>query len=57
VYAPWVCYMGIWALYKPKLPKWPLIGMPDLAGDRVCGALHKHMVRVSFKLRFLNAPL
>jgi hypothetical protein len=25
--------MGIWALYNPKLPIWPLIGLPDLAGD------------------------
>ena len=24
--------MGIWALYNPKLPKWPLIGLSDLAG-------------------------
>jgi hypothetical protein len=31
-----VLYMGsgIWALYTPKLPIWPLIGLPDLAGDR-----------------------
>jgi hypothetical protein len=26
-------YMGIWAPYNPKLPIWPLIGKPDLAGD------------------------
>jgi hypothetical protein len=26
--------MGIWTLYNPKLPIWPLIGLPDLAGDR-----------------------
>jgi hypothetical protein len=25
VYAPWAFYMGIWALYNPKLPIWPLI--------------------------------
>jgi hypothetical protein len=29
--------MGIWALYNPKLPIWPLIGLPDLAGDQ-----HRH---------------
>ena len=29
----WAFYMGIWALYIPKLPIWPLIGLPDLAGD------------------------
>jgi hypothetical protein len=33
-----VCLMGvlyghIWTLYNPKLPIWPLIGLPDLAGD------------------------
>ena len=28
--------MGIWALYNPKLLIWPLIGLPDLAGDRMC---------------------
>jgi hypothetical protein len=33
MYAPWAFYMGIWALYNPKLPIWPLIGLPDLAGD------------------------
>ena len=33
VYSPWAFYMGIWALYNPKLPIWPLIGLPDLAGD------------------------
>jgi hypothetical protein len=27
--------MGIWALYNPKLPIWPLIGLPDLAGDPI----------------------
>ena len=27
-------YTGIWALYNPKLPIWPLIGLPDLAGDQ-----------------------
>ena len=37
VYAPWTFYMGIWTLYNPKLPKWPLIGLPDLAGDRQHG--------------------
>ena len=26
--------MGIWTLYNPKLPKWPIIGLPDLAGDQ-----------------------
>jgi hypothetical protein len=26
--------MGIWALYNPKLPIWPLIGLADLAGDQ-----------------------
>jgi hypothetical protein len=25
--------MGIWALYNPKLPMWPLIGLPVLAVD------------------------
>jgi hypothetical protein len=36
MYAPWAFYMGIWALYNPKLPIWPLIGLTvtDLAGDR-----------------------
>jgi hypothetical protein len=36
VYAPcpWAFYMGICALYNPKLPIWPLIGLADLAGDR-----------------------
>ena len=34
MYAPWAFYMGIWALYNPKLPIWPLIGLPDLAGDQ-----------------------
>jgi hypothetical protein len=33
MYAPWAFYMGIWALYNPKLPLWPLIGLADLAGD------------------------
>ena len=33
MYAPWAFYTGIWALYNPKLPIWPLIGLPDLAGD------------------------
>ena len=33
MYAPWAFYMGIWALYNSKLPIWPLIGLPDLAGD------------------------
>ena len=33
MYAPWAFYVGIWALYNPKLPIWPLIGLPDLAGD------------------------
>ena len=33
-----VCPMGVLyghmgTLYDPKLPKWPLIGLPDLAGD------------------------
>ena len=23
----------MWALYNPKLPQWPLIGLLDLAGD------------------------
>ena len=32
---PMGVYMGIWALYNPKLPIWPLIGLPDLAGDRM----------------------
>ena len=45
VYAPWAFYMGIWALYNPKLPIWPLIGLPDLAGDhtqaRVALALNR----------------
>ena len=27
--------MGIWALYNPKMHIWPLIGLPDLAGDHV----------------------
>jgi hypothetical protein len=35
VYAPWAFYMGIWALYNPKLPIWPLIGLPDPAGHRL----------------------
>ena len=39
VYAPWAFYMGIWELYNPKLPIWPLIGLPDLAGDRLIGML------------------
>ena len=26
-------HKGIWALYNPKLPIWPLIGLRDLAGD------------------------
>ena len=34
MYAPWAFYTGIWALYNPKLPIWPLIGLPDLAGDQ-----------------------
>jgi hypothetical protein len=34
VYASWAFYMRIWALYNPKLPIWPLIGLPDLAGDQ-----------------------
>jgi hypothetical protein len=35
MYTPCAFYMGIWALYNPKLPIWPLIGLPDLdlAGD------------------------
>jgi hypothetical protein len=36
VYAPWAFYMGIWVLYNFNLPIWPLIGLPDLAGDRQC---------------------
>jgi hypothetical protein len=46
VYAPWAFYMGIWALYNPKLPLWLLIGLPDLEGD------HTHrlvIVRVRFR--------
>ena len=35
VYASWAFYVGIWALYNPKLPIWPLIGLPDLAGGRL----------------------
>jgi hypothetical protein len=31
VYAPWAFYMSIRALYNPKPPIWPLIGLPDLA--------------------------
>ena len=26
VYALWAFYMGIWELYNPKLPIWPLLG-------------------------------
>ena len=29
--------MSIWALYNPKLPKWPLVGLLDLAGDPEAG--------------------
>ena len=28
-----VLYMPLRALYNPNSPKWPLIGLPDLAGD------------------------
>jgi hypothetical protein len=35
IYALWACYMDIRALYNPKPPKWPLIGLPGLAGDPV----------------------
>ena len=42
VYAP--CAMGVLyghmgtdPLYNPKLPIWPLIGLPDLAGDQKVG--------------------
>jgi hypothetical protein len=37
VYVPWAFYMGIWALYNPKLPKWPLIGVCLIS--RVIGQL------------------
>jgi hypothetical protein len=33
VYAPWVCYMGIWALYNPKTPNCALTCQADLAAD------------------------
>ena len=39
MYAPWAFYTGIWALYNPKLHIWPLIGLPDLAGDLLALAL------------------
>jgi hypothetical protein len=35
VYAPWMCYLALWALYTPKLPLWPLITLPDLVGVRL----------------------
>ena len=41
MYAPWAFYTGIWALYNPKLPIWPLIGLPDLAGDPADNSNHQ----------------
>jgi hypothetical protein len=29
-----VLYLDMCALYNPKLPNWPLIGLPDLAGGQ-----------------------
>ena len=33
VYAPWVCYMDIWALYNPNTPKCALTCQADLVAD------------------------
>ena len=33
VFAPWVCYMDIWALYNPKTPKCALTCLGDLTAD------------------------
>jgi hypothetical protein len=34
VCALWACYMSLRALYNPKPPIWPLIGLPELAGEK-----------------------
>ena len=34
VYGPWVCYVGIWALYNPKPPKCALTCRNDLTADQ-----------------------
>ena len=33
------CYVRTVREYNPKLPIWPLIGLPDLAVDRVCACV------------------
>jgi hypothetical protein len=35
VYASWACYMPLRRQYNPKPPIWPLIAVPDLAGDQM----------------------
>ena len=51
VYAPWVCYMDIWALCNPKPPKCALTCQADLAADPSCKSQDSGHKEVELELR------